>query len=70
MPAIFANLTFSKQMDITWDYFKDAQRDIYVKRTVEYRSLHVLQPRELVSPWRHSLLHSRTHGHAGICKAI
>ena len=38
MPAIWAILTFSKQMDINWDYIKDAQRDIYVKLTVEYHS--------------------------------
>ena len=68
-PAILAIITFSKQMDINWDYIKDAQRDIYVKRTVEYRSLQVLQPKQLVTPCRHSL-HSQTHGHAGICKAI
>ena len=36
-PAILAIFTFSKQMDINWDYIKDAQRDIYVKLTVEYR---------------------------------
>ena len=69
MPAILAILTFSKQMDINWDYIKHAQRDIYVKLTVEYRSLQVLQPKQLVTPCRHSL-HSRTHGHAGICKTI
>ena len=55
MPAIWAILTFSKQMDITWDYIKDAQRDIYVKRALEYRSLQVLQPKQLVTPCRHSL---------------
>ena len=48
MPAILAILTFSKQMDINWDYIKDARRDIYVKPTVEYRSLQVLQPKQLV----------------------
>ena len=69
MPAILATLTFSKKMDINWDYISDAQRDIYTKRAVEYRSLQVLQPKQLVTPCRHSL-HSRTHGHAGICKAI
>ena len=69
MPAIWAILTFSKQMDINWDFVKDAQSDIYVKLTVEYRSLQVLQPKQLVTPCRHSL-HSRTHIHAGICKAI
>ena len=68
-PAILAIFTFSKQMDINWDYIKDAQRDIYVKLTVEYRSLQVLQLKQLVTPCRHSL-HSRTHGHAGIWKAI
>ena len=68
-PAILAIFTFSKQMDINWDYIKDAQRGIYVKLTVEYRSLQVLQPKQLVTPCRHSI-HSRTHGHAGICKAI
>ena len=62
MPAIWAILTFSKQMDINWDYIKDARRDISVKLTVEYRSLQVLQPKQLVTPCRHSL-HSRTHGH-------
>ena len=41
-PAILAIFTFSKQIDINWDYVKDAQRDIYVKLTVEYRSLQVL----------------------------
>ena len=45
MPAILAILTFSKQMDINWDYIKDTGRDIYVKPTVEYRSLQVLQPK-------------------------
>ena len=55
MPAIWAISTFSKQMDINWDYIKDCQRDIYVKRTVEYRSLQVLQPKHLVTPCRHSL---------------
>ena len=69
MPAILAILTFSKQMDINWNYIKDARRDIYVKPTVENRSLQVLQPKQLVTPCRHSL-HSRTHGHAGIWKAI
>ena len=69
MPAVLAILTFSKQMDINWDYIKDARRDICVKLTVEYRSLQVLQPKQLVTPCRHSL-RSRTHGHAGICKAI
>ena len=69
MPASWAILTFSKQMDINWDYIKDAQRDIYVELTVKYRSLQVLQPKQLVTPCRHSL-HSQTHGHAGICKAI
>ena len=68
-PAILAIITFSKQMDINWDYIKDAQRDIYVKLTVEYRGLQVLQPKQLVTPCRQSL-HSRAHGHAGICKAI
>ena len=42
-------------MDINWDYIKDARRDIYVKLTVEYRSLQVLQPKQLVTPCRHSL---------------
>ena len=69
MPAILAILTFSKQLDINWDYIKDARRGIYAKRTVEYRSLQVLQPKQLVTPCTHSL-HSRIHGHAGICKAI
>ena len=69
MPAILAILTFSKQMDINWDYIKDARRDIYVKRNVEYCSHQVLQSKQLVTPCRHSL-HSRTHGHTGICKAI
>ena len=69
MPAILATLTFSKQKDINWDYIKDVQRDIYVKRTVEYGSLHVFQPKQLVTPCRQRP-HSRTHGHAGICKAI
>ena len=55
MPATLAILTFSEQMDITWDYIKDAQRDNYVKHTVEYRSLQVLQPKQLVTPCRHSL---------------
>ena len=55
MPAILAILTFSKQMDINWDYIKDAQRDIYIKLTVEYRSLQILQPKQLVTPCRHSL---------------
>ena len=68
-PAILAIFTFSKQMDINWHYIKDAQRDIYVKLTVEYRSLQVLQPKQLVTPCRHSL-HSRNYGRAGICKAI
>ena len=54
-PAILAIITFSKQMDINWDYIKDAQRDIYVKLTVEYRSLQVLQPKQLVTPCRQSL---------------
>ena len=54
-PAILAIITFSKQMDINWDYVKDAQRDIYVKLTVEYRSLQVLQPKQLVTPCRQSL---------------
>ena len=67
--AILAIFTFSKQMDINWDYIKDVQRDIYVTITLEYRSLQVLQPKQLVTPFRRSL-HSRTHGHAGICKAI
>ena len=69
MPAILAILTFSKQMDINWNYIKDARRDIYVKPTVEYRSLQVLQPKQLDTSCRHSL-HSRAHGHAGTCKAI
>ena len=56
MPVILAILTFSKQMDIKWDYVKDVQRDIYVKLTVEYRSLQVLQPKQLVTPCRHSTL--------------
>ena len=30
MPAILAILTFSKQVDINWDYIKDARRDISV----------------------------------------
>ena len=55
MPAILVILTFSKQMDINWDYIKDAQRDIYVKLTVEYRSLQVLQPKQLVTPYRPDL---------------
>ena len=42
---ILAILTFSKQMDINWDYIKDAQRDIYVKLTLGYCSLQVLQPK-------------------------
>ena len=42
MPAILAISTFSKQMDINWDYIKDARRDIYVKLIAEYRSLQVL----------------------------
>ena len=67
MPAILAILTFSKQMDINWDYIKDAQRDIYTKLTVEYRSVQVLQPKQLVTPCRNSLP-SRTNGHAGIAK--
>ena len=69
MPAILAISTFSKQMEIDWDDIKDARRDIYVKLTVEYRSLQVLQPKQLVTPCSHSL-HSRTHRHADICKAI
>ena len=69
MSAILAILTFSKQMDINWDYIKDARRDIYVKRTAEYRSLQVLQSKQLITSCRHSL-HSRTNRHAGICKAI
>ena len=69
MPAILAILTFSKQMDINWDYIKDARSDIYVKLTAEYRSLQVLQPKQLITPCRHSL-HSRTNRHAGICKPI
>ena len=69
MPAILAILTFSKQMDINRDCIRDARKDIYVKLTIEYRSLQVLQPKQLVTPCRHSL-HSRTHGHAGICTAI
>ena len=41
MPAILAILTFSKQTDFNWDSIKDARRDIYVKLTVEYRSLQI-----------------------------
>ena len=55
MPAIWFFFTFSKQMHINWDYIKDARRDIYVKLTVQYRSLQVLQPKQLVTPCRHSL---------------
>ena len=36
-PAISAIFTFSKQMDINWDYTKDAQRDIYVKLIVVFK---------------------------------
>ena len=35
-------------MDINWDYIKDAGRDIYVKLIVQYGSLQVLQPKQLV----------------------
>ena len=70
MPVILAILTLSKQMDINWDYIKDAQRDIYVKRTVEHLSFHVLQPKQLVTPQtRSTLSDSRIHGHTDICKA-
>ena len=37
MPVILAILTFSKQMDINWDYIKDARRDIYARLTVVFK---------------------------------
>ena len=50
-------------MDINADYIKDAQRDIYIKLTVEYRSLQVLQPKQLVM--QESILTPPTPGRGG-----